>query len=572
MGRVAGTSHSQGESGEASSGDNAGASEVRRRESVRDWTESFIGRVISERYRCDEAIASGGMGAVFRGEHLHMRKRLAIKVLHPETEGLPGLVAQFEREAIAGAHVSHPNVAVATDFGSLGDGSYFLILEYVDGVTLAEILKKGPLPVERAVEIAKQTAAALQAVHEKGMLHRDVKPQNIMLLRGTDDHAKLIDFGFAKVPLEQITTEGGGLLGGDKTIENPDSVFGTIGYLAPEAASGMDAVDERSDLYALGAIFYEMLSGRKPFEAASTPELFKHHRLTPVPSFGERAPGIPIPAALEALVMRMLEKSPAKRYQSGRDVIVALEQALPRSRSIRPAITIQVAPPGPRWGRRIAIVLLIGLLGGIWWYALRTRGIDVSSDGTRKEEVDGARASTWTARLLAAPAGKDWKGGAKALAALAELDPTALQNGEVAKAAAAVAADAARAPDGKATADEIFELLERRFGSEGLDTLYVLVDSKAGDASKRAMAHLRRSTAMERATPALRITVELRDAPCEFQHDLFERAGAVGDDRTSAVLAGLQKRPCARVKDPCCFAADKVLAKAIADLKARSKQ
>jgi serine/threonine-protein kinase len=425
-------------------------------------------------------------------------------------------------------------------------------------------------------------ADALATLHDMGIVHRDVKPQNIMLLRGMEHHAKLIDFGFAKVPMEQITTEGGGLLGGDKRIEDPDTVFGTMGYLAPEAASGMDAVDARSDLYALGAIFYEMLAGRKPFEAASNSELFQHHRLSPVPRLSDRAPGVPVPTAVEAVVMRMLEKSPAKRYQSGRDVFHALEQALPRSRSIQPAIMIEVARPAPRWGRGIAIVLLLGLLGGIVWFALKRQGIlgdfDTAATSaseapeTRKQEVDGLGASAWTARLLAAPASKDWEGGAKALAALAELDGRALQNSEVATAAAAIAAEAARSPDRKATADEVFELLAQRFGGEGLDALYTLVDSKAGDAPRRAMAHLREARTLERASPALRITVELRDAPCEFKHGLFERAGSLGDQRTLAVMTDIQNRPCKSARDPCCYRTDDILAKAIAALKARDKK
>ncbi len=536
-------------------------------------TAAFIGRVISERYRIDEPIASGGMGAVYRGWHLHMRKRVAIKVLHPETEGLPGLVAQFEREAIAGAHVSHPNVAVATDFGNLGDGSYFLVLEYVDGVTLSRTLESGPLPVERAVDIVKQIASALHSVHALGIVHRDMKPQNIMLQ--ADGQAKLIDFGFAKVPLERVASESGSMLGGEE-IGDDDTVFGTIGYLAPEAAQGMSAVDGRSDLYALGAIFYEMLSGKKPFESKSASELFKHHRLSPVPRLGERAPGVPVPAPVEAVVMRMLDKDPSKRHQSGRDVITALDRALPRARDAQPAIKIEIAAPKPRWGRYLAILLLLGVLGGIWWYALRTRGIlggpeGEASAGPRKTEVDGMGASAWTARLLAAPKSKDWQGGAKALAALAELEPGALEVEEVQKAAASIAALAAGAPDGSATADEVFRLLAKSFGTHGLDALYTLVDSKSGDASRRAWSQLRVTTTLERATPALRITVELHHAPCEFKHDLFERAAADGDERTLAVMLPLRKQ-CPAPNDQCCFAKDEVLAKAIRDLQARLKK
>src|SRR5262245_31235218 len=141
----------------------------------------LIGQVISNRYRIDELLAMGGMGAVYLGEHVLMRKRVAIKILHPRVENLKELVERFQREAIAGAHVQHPNVATATDFGQLEDGSYFLILEYVRGVTLHDLIDKGPMAVPRAMHIVRQIASALAATHKMGVLHRDVKPSNVML-------------------------------------------------------------------------------------------------------------------------------------------------------------------------------------------------------------------------------------------------------------------------------------------------------------------------------------------------------------------------------------------------------
>src|SRR5262245_16347827 len=212
----------------------------------------------------------GGMGAVYRGEHLLLKKRLAIKILHPEIENLPELVSRFEREAIAGAHVQHANVAAATDFGELEDGSFFLVLEYIRGHTLHHAMKQGRFEPERAVNIARQIAAALGAVHAMGIVHRDVKPRNVMLIEGEADVAKLIDFGLAKVPVDEIAesrrssaldeAERAGRRNSDgDRITDVGVIFGTIAYLAPEAAYGMDAVDERADLYALGVMLYEML-------------------------------------------------------------------------------------------------------------------------------------------------------------------------------------------------------------------------------------------------------------------------------------------------------------------------
>src|SRR5688500_11027426 len=144
----------------------------------------MVGQVLSDRYRIHNVLAMGGMGAVFTGAHVHMRKRVAIKLLHPDTEGLPGLVARFEREAIVGAHVEHPNVASARDFGRLKDGSYYLILEFVRGLTLRQLLHKGPLTPARAVRITRQLASALAAVHERGIVHRDLAPRNVMVIPG----------------------------------------------------------------------------------------------------------------------------------------------------------------------------------------------------------------------------------------------------------------------------------------------------------------------------------------------------------------------------------------------------
>ena len=327
------------------------------------FAASTIGRVISQRYRVDELLAMGGMGAVYRGTHLLLKKRIAIKILHPGIDNLPELATRFQREAIAGAHVQHPNVAAATDFGTLEDGSCFLVLEYVKGRTLHhEIKRGGAMAPDRAARIGRQIASALSAAHAIGIVHRDVKPRNIMILEGTEDVAKLIDFGLAKVPvaaisaaadrLSRVSLGGGGALsirhgsaGERLTLEG--TIFGTIAYLAPEAALGMDAVDERSDLYALGIVLYEMLAGKHPFDATDATELFKQQRFTPPPSLAERTPGLNVPAALEAVVMRLLDKAPDLRYASGEAVVEALDEAL-RGASIEPAplevIEISVPP------------------------------------------------------------------------------------------------------------------------------------------------------------------------------------------------------------------------------------
>lgn len=566
--------------------------------------EAFIGRTISERYRVDALIAAGGMGAVFRGQHLHMRKRVAIKILHAEIEGVLELAEQFEREAIAGAHISHPNVATATDFGRLDDGSFFLIQEYLRGETLADVLEQGPLAVDRALHIAKQIAGALQAVHEMKIVHRDLKPSNVMLIQDTKDEAKLIDFGFARVPMERMSVARADDPLHDKDgMWDPDTMFGTVGYLAPEAAEGIDAIDGRSDLYALGVSMYEMFTGKPPFEGPTSAELFRLHSTQPPPAFFERAPLRQVPASVEGVVMRLLAKDPAQRYQTGDEVIAALDRvvvgkpgAFPQERRVDLGdLEIPPEPASRMWWLLGAMVLLTAV-GAVAWLVpsvgdqFRQWGIPIPAPATSSAvsedeaaepnttapptEVDGLGAAAWTARLLAAPQSKDWKGGAQALAALALLDPTALRGGAVAKAATAVAIGAARVPADGQIATEVFELLAERFASDGLDVLYHIVQTKPpkDPGAKRAATLLAQPEILGRATLALRIAIDLREAPCEKKAALFERAVAEGDPRALKVLKLLRVRPCQRAQDPCCFRTNQDLAKAISTLEARLKK
>ena len=289
---------------------------------------TLVGTVISGRYRIVELLAMGGVGAVYLGEHLRMHKRVAIKVLHPDSQSLPDLPARFEREAVAGAHIQHANVAAATDFGELDDGAFFLVLEYVSGTTLREVIKRGPMPVGRAVGIIKQLAAALGATHAMGIVHRDVKPRNVMLIEGERDVVKLIDFGLAKLDLKQVSSVAAGRASiSDHLITGTGVVFGTFAYLAPEGSAGIDTVDARADLYAVGLVFYEMLSGKHPFDTTDPVELIRRHHKVQPPPIAQRTPGVMVPPAVEAVVMRLLEKKPEARYQTAEALVAALEAA-----------------------------------------------------------------------------------------------------------------------------------------------------------------------------------------------------------------------------------------------------
>src|SRR4051812_27198545 len=170
--------------------------------------KELIGTTISERYRIEKLLGEGGMGAVYQAEHTLMRKRMAIKVLHPEMTRLPEVVARFEREAMAAAHIDHPHVVTATDFGKLADGSFFLALEFVEGKSLREVIALGRLELGRALHIGRQIAAALSRAHALKIVHRDLKPENVMLVEreGDSNFVKVLDFGIAKVQIGEFAT------------------------------------------------------------------------------------------------------------------------------------------------------------------------------------------------------------------------------------------------------------------------------------------------------------------------------------------------------------------------------
>src|SRR5580698_1144363 len=235
--------------------------------------ESLIGLTLSGRYLIERLIGEGGMGAVYLAEHMHIRKRVAVKVLHAEMSRLPEVVARFEREAMAAAHIEHPNVAAATDFGKLDDGSFFLVLEYVEGQGLREAISAGRLELGRALHVMRQIASALWRAHALGIVHRDLKPENVMLVRREEDpdFVKVLDFGIAKVPVGELTNEepaASAASGAPKILTQLGMVYGTPEYMAPEQALGQP-VDARADLYAVGVMMFEMITGGRPFDHES---------------------------------------------------------------------------------------------------------------------------------------------------------------------------------------------------------------------------------------------------------------------------------------------------------------
>jgi serine/threonine-protein kinase len=543
--------------------------------------ERLIGQIVSDRYRIVELIATGGMGSVYRGEHVHMLKDVAIKVLSPEAERLPELVERFRREAIAGAHIRHPNIASATDFGQLADGTYFLVLEYVRGTTLDLVIEKGPVSVERAVRIARQVASALAAAHEMGIVHRDLKSRNVMLVDGQDDLVKVIDFGLARVDMDQVSSLSAPAQAPALTVVG--ELFGTVAYMAPESVLGMNAVDARSDLYALGVILYELLSGRRPFEADEPQEVFRQKRtLSPPP-----IPGAPAP--LEAIVMRLLEKDPDKRFQTAADLGAALGSASPARASrvgdVRQIVRTWLERLGSR-RRQIAISAGAGLvaIGVVAAIVSASRGKGESPSGGAAApsgeapsasaprevalEVDGLDAPGWKMALRNAARAKEWQKGTIAITTLLRLDPKAFREHDTRAAMRTVVVGVEQ--EGGEAAQKIWSVLTSDSGSDGLDLVFDVARFRPGTkAAKTAVEILRRPEVMARATPALSVLFEFFDASCAAKRELFQRMVDQGDDRALLELTMLRDSECPRRKDPCCFTDNRALLSAIRTLSAR---
>ncbi len=291
---------------------------------------SLIGMVLSGRYKIERLLGEGGMGAVYQAEHTHMRKRLAVKVLHAEMSRLTEVVQRFEREAMAAAHIDHPNVATTTDFGKLDDGSFFLVMEFLEGKSLRDVINLGRLEMGRALHILRQLASGLTRAHPLGIVHRDLKPENIMLVEreGDSDFVKVLDFGIAKVPVGELAQRSD-RPAGEKgpVLTQLGMVYGTPEYMAPEQALGQE-VDPRADVYAMGVMGFEMLTGSRPYDHDSKVALLGMHVTAPIPLPSERCPEANLPPEVDALIKKLLAKEASERYQDAKEVLDATLGAL----------------------------------------------------------------------------------------------------------------------------------------------------------------------------------------------------------------------------------------------------
>ncbi|HUS64803.1 MAG TPA: serine/threonine-protein kinase [Kofleriaceae bacterium] len=304
--------------------------------------EPKVGDVLDSRYRITGVLGSGGMGSVYRAEHVTIRRPVAIKVLHPDFAEDPDYAKRFEREAFVTGRTDHPNCVTVSDFGPLDGGGFYLVMELVDGVLLADLLDdEERLPARRALSITRHILRGLGHAHAAGIVHRDVKPANVILLKqdGDEDFAKILDFGIAKLVDAAAVHDPA-----NNQLTRIGTTVGTPTYVAPEQAVG-GAIDARADLYSVSIMLYEMVAGLPPFQADETVKVLAMHLSAPVPPIAQRAPGVHVSPAVEQAIVKGLAKDRADRYASAADFIAAIDDLFARGLVDLPA-SMMVAMPG----------------------------------------------------------------------------------------------------------------------------------------------------------------------------------------------------------------------------------
>ncbi|MBV1860881.1 MAG: serine/threonine protein kinase, partial [Nannocystaceae bacterium] len=328
--------------------------------------DPMIGRWILDQYLVRARIGEGGMGAVYLAEQPSIGRNAVIKVIHPWLSSDPKIAARFDTEARAAARLQNPHIVSIYNYGRLPDQTLFIAMEHLEGCTIADLMRsEGRLDAHRAVGITTQICKALQDAHRRGVVHRDLTPNNLMLVarQGGPDFVKVLDFGVAKLGGAEVTAGRG--------------TVGTPGYMAPEQLRD-EPVDGRADIYALAHILYEMLTGRPAFEASSPAALLnKHLNELPRPMMAA-APGIEINPGLEACVMRGLAKHPYQRPQDADTFAEELWTTMMGTRTFVPPAELRAVRPRSGVGKGVltlSVIAAVALVGStlVGSYALLTR-------------------------------------------------------------------------------------------------------------------------------------------------------------------------------------------------------
>src|SRR4051794_27640930 len=299
-------------------------------------SDPMIGKVVAGRYRLEARLGEGGMGVVYRARHVLIDRVVALKLIRPDLRGETHLRAWMLREARAANRVDHAHIIDIHDIGETEEGELYLVMEYLVGTPLSAEIARGSMPIQRAVDILEQMGAALARAHDLGVVHRDLKSDNILLSTrgGRKDFVKILDFGLAHLAM-------------DPRLAPKGAVFGTPEYMSPEQARGEEA-NSQSDLYALGVLFFEMLTGQLPFRSDDRETLLEMQRTAQAPKPRSIKPDV-LPAA-ETIVIKLLEKERRKRFQDAHHLheeLKALQRSLPNTPWEMAGTGENAAPPPP---------------------------------------------------------------------------------------------------------------------------------------------------------------------------------------------------------------------------------
>src|SRR6516164_8601250 len=340
-----------------------------------DKPDAMIGRTISH-YRIVEKLGGGGMGVGYKAEDILLNRAVALKFLPPHLADDAISIQRFRREAEAASAMNHPNICTIHDIGE-ENGQIFIVMEFLDGITLKHRIDGRPLETEAILSVAIQLTEGLNAAHAKGIIHRDIKPANIFLTES--GQVKTLDFGLAKVPAGKDASDNAVTLGtldiDPEHLTSPGSTLGTVAYMSPEQARA-EALDARTDLFSFGAVLYEMATGRLPFNGDSTALIFKAI-LDAAPTPAARL-NPNLPAELERIIAKALEKDRSLRYQSAAEIRTDLQRLKRETESGRAVVSTagvsRVTWTRPRlrslWMASAAILIIALALGG-WLYSVR---------------------------------------------------------------------------------------------------------------------------------------------------------------------------------------------------------